>query len=40
MTRKALEEFLFGENGVERLIHEREYERALEFIIGGKHGLD
>ena len=32
MTRKTLEEFLFGEEGVERLIHEREYKRALEAI--------
>jgi predicted esterase len=33
MVRKTLQEFLFGENGVECLIRAREYERALEVII-------
>ncbi len=32
MTHKTLEEFLFGEEGVVRLIHEKQYERALEII--------
>ena len=30
MTQKTLEEFLFGEDGVVRLIHEKQYERALK----------
>jgi predicted esterase len=33
MTQKTLEEFLFGEDGVVRLVHEKEYERALEIIV-------
>ncbi len=34
MTQKILDEFLFGEEGVVRLIHEKQqYERALEIII-------
>jgi predicted esterase len=33
MTQKTVEEFLFGEAGVVRLIRERQYERALEIII-------
>ena len=34
MTQKTCEEFLFGEDGVVRLIHEKQqYERALEIII-------
>lgn len=33
MKQKTLEEFLFGGDGVVRLIHEKQYERALEIII-------
>lgn len=33
MTQKTLEEFLFGEDGVVRLIHEKQHERVLEIII-------
>ena len=33
MAQKTLEEFLFGEDGVVRLVHEKQYERALEIII-------
>ena len=33
MTRKTLEDFLFGEDGVVRLIQEERYQRALEIII-------
>jgi hypothetical protein len=32
MAKRTLEEFLLGENGVDRHIHERAYERALEVI--------
>ena len=33
MVQKTLEEFLFGEDGVVRLINEKQYECALEIII-------
>jgi len=33
MAHKTLEEFLFGEGGVERLIHDRKYEQAIQVII-------
>ena len=33
MTQKSLEEFLFGKEGVVRLIGEEKYPRALEVIV-------